>query len=214
MAPGSGIKHKVTKISSSAERSDVLTSRDNKWLRQFRSALRGTGPSGDELLGVEGPNLVEEDHSLGLEAEAMLVSVSGEHHRFRIFSRPPAAAMQSIRRERIFKTTDRSFSPDALAPETSSGRCRSPAPARMDAGRSSTRLRPRKMVAFVVMPPLILVMAGVQDPGNVGTILRLAEAFGATGAIAAHGTADSLVAPKPFALPLDRLCACRSFFAG
>jgi TrmH family RNA methyltransferase len=33
-------------------------------------------------------------------------------------------------------------------------------------------------------------MTGVQDPGNVGTIVRSAEAFGATGVIAARGTAD------------------------
>ena len=33
-------------------------------------------------------------------------------------------------------------------------------------------------------------MVGVQDPGNVGTIVRSAEAFGATGVIAARGTAD------------------------
>lgn len=38
--------------------------------------------------------------------------------------------------------------------------------------------------------PLVIVIAGVQDPGNVGTIVRSAEAFGATGAIAARGTAD------------------------
>jgi TrmH family RNA methyltransferase len=37
--------------------------------------------------------------------------------------------------------------------------------------------------------PLVAVLAGVQDPGNVGTILRSAEALGATGVIAARGTA-------------------------
>ena len=42
--------------------------------------------------------------------------------------------------------------------------------------------------------PLVLVMAGIQDPGNVGTLLRTAEAFGATGAASCPawgtGTAD------------------------
>ena len=38
--------------------------------------------------------------------------------------------------------------------------------------------------------PLVVVLAGVQDPGNVGTAVRSAEAFGATGVIATRGTAD------------------------
>jgi RNA methyltransferase, TrmH family len=39
-------------------------------------------------------------------------------------------------------------------------------------------------------PGLWLVLDEIQDPGNVGTLLRAAEAFGARGALATPGTAD------------------------
>lgn len=39
-------------------------------------------------------------------------------------------------------------------------------------------------------PSLIVVLAGVQDPGNVGAVIRTAEAAGATGVVALPGTAD------------------------
>jgi TrmH family RNA methyltransferase len=39
-------------------------------------------------------------------------------------------------------------------------------------------------------PPLVLVLAGVQDAGNVGAIVRAAEAGGATAIICSDGTAD------------------------
>ena len=37
---------------------------------------------------------------------------------------------------------------------------------------------------------MLLVIDGVQDPGNVGTLLRTAHALGARGTIALRGTAD------------------------
>ena len=40
----------------------------------------------------------------------------------------------------------------------------------------------------VDQPPLILVLAGIQDPGNLGAILRSAEAFGASGILSLPGT--------------------------
>jgi TrmH family RNA methyltransferase len=38
---------------------------------------------------------------------------------------------------------------------------------------------------------LVVVLAGLQDPGNLGTILRSAEAFGATGVVSLPGTVSA-----------------------
>ena len=43
----------------------------------------------------------------------------------------------------------------------------------------------------MVRTPLILIAAGLQDPGNMGTLVRSAEAFGATGVLATPGTVSA-----------------------
>jgi RNA methyltransferase, TrmH family len=55
------------------------------------------------------------------------------------------------------------------------------------------RARPadvRVVMARVTDVPLVLVLAGLQDPGNVGAIVRAAAAFGATGIVAIDGSAN------------------------
>lgn len=39
--------------------------------------------------------------------------------------------------------------------------------------------------------PFIVALAGIQDPGNAGTLLRSAEAFGASGALLLEGTVNA-----------------------
>jgi TrmH family RNA methyltransferase len=166
---------------------DVITSRENKWLKKFRAALRGKGPEAGEPVGLEGSKLIEEAIRAGLEAEALLVTDSGERELEGIL-RAASESEPGIPRSRILRTTDKLFAGVAGTdtPQGVAGLIR----AREWGFEDVLRGPATREGAFRGEPALVVVMAGVQDPGNVGTIVRSAEAFGASGAIAVRGTAD------------------------
>jgi RNA methyltransferase, TrmH family len=112
----------------------------------------------------------------GLIVEGLLVSDSGERHLSRL------APLYSSELQ-VLRTTDRVFAglADTKSPQGVAALVR-PAPAKIE--------------DLVRGTALIVVLMGVQDPGNVGTILRAAEALGATGAATCSagllGTAEPL----------------------
>lgn len=155
-----------------------IASRENRWLKRFRAAL--AGERGDDgTVGVEGVRMVEAALDSGLPVEALLVSESGARHLARV-----ARILDSG--VPVFRTSDKLFA-GVTDTQTPQG--------------IAALVRPRSaMIEDLVRgAALVVVLAGVQDPGNVGTILRAAEAFGATGAATCAasgiGTADPL-APK------------------
>lgn len=166
---------------------DLITSRDNKWLKTFRAALRGTGPAENDPIAVEGRRLVEDSLRSGLEAVALLVSESGERELEYVL-RAAGESVTGIPRARVLRTTDKLFE-SVAGTETPQGVA---ALFRQSAWQFQDVLRGAASAdgAFLGRSPLLVAMAGVQDPGNVGTIVRSAEAFGATGAVTTRGSAD------------------------
>lgn len=51
------------------------------------------------------------------------------------------------------------------------------------------RIGPAPLERALTPPALLLVASGVQDPGNLGAMVRAADAFGATGVVATRGSA-------------------------
>jgi len=165
------------------QQTSTITSRDNRWLKTFRAALRGTGPAAGEPIGVEGPKLVADALRSGLEAEALLVSEEAPREADDIL-RLASASAAGGRPLRILRTTDKLFRgvSGTESPQGVAALFRQLAWGIEDVLRGPGAMRESA--------PFVMVMVAVQDPGNVGTIVRSAEAFGATGAVGTRGTAD------------------------
>lgn len=160
---------------------EIITSRENRWLKQFRAALAGekrrnlAGTNDHtDIIGVEGPHLVETALHAGIGIPAVLVSESGGRHLEKLAPWIPEST-------RLLSTSDRLFA-QVAATEAPQG--------------IAALVQPRQASFddLVSGVPLLLVLAAVQDPGNVGTLLRTAEAFGAAGVVtcpaSGTGTAD------------------------
>jgi RNA methyltransferase, TrmH family len=167
---------------------ETITSRENKWLKIFRAALRGTGPASGEPLGVEGPKLVEDALRSRLEAEALLVSEAGEASQLERILRAAGESVAGIPRSRVLRTTEKLFASVAgtETPQGVAALFAQPAWEFDDVVRGAATADG----ALRGDAALVVVMAAVQDPGNVGTIVRSAEAFGATGVVTTRGSAD------------------------
>ena len=150
---------------------ETLRSRDNPLYKRLR-ALKARG--GDrELCLLEGPKLVLEALAAGMEVVEAATAPRAEA------SPAGAAALAALRgREVPLRRLSAELFSSLSEAETSQGvlaLARRPA---FDEER------------LFGGTPLVLVADGVQNPGNLGGLLRTAEAAGGSGAILAAGCAD------------------------
>ena len=149
-----------------------IQSKDNARLKELRRALSASAPGTSGLVGIEGPNLLEEALRAGLHIATVFVG-HGSEQLLGSLSLPAETEVLQVPRPLLASV---------LATETPQ-----PIAALIEPPTWSWPhlVSPKETTA------LIIVLAGLQDPGNLGTILRSAEAFGATGAVSLPGTVSA-----------------------
>jgi TrmH family RNA methyltransferase len=146
--------------------SSIIASRSNGRVKQLRAAFAGHARLSGGMAAIEGDHLLAEALRSGLALKTVFVSERRS---------VPSIVPRGVE---VLTLTDEVF---ASAVET-----RSPQ------GVAALLVPPASKIDDVLRgTPLILVAAGLQDPGNLGTLVRSAEAFGATGVLTTPGTASA-----------------------
>ncbi len=149
----------------------IIRSRSNPLVKRLR-ALKARG-AGTDLALLEGFTLVEEALGAGVAfVEVALTPAASETGRGR------SLLQQLATREVRVRHVEESVLASLSEAETSQGLLALAQRPSFDEG------------AMYSGRPLVVVAAGLQNPGNVGALLRAAEAAGATGAYLTAGTAD------------------------
>lgn len=123
----------------------------------------------DGLCAIEGVRLIEEAIRGRLKLHALFVRESSKTKAQRVIDQLSKHAEALLLPDSIFDSAVLTESPQGIA--------------------ALVKVRQHDVdSAIAAMPALIVVAAGVQDPGNVGTLIRSAEAFGATSVLGSEGT--------------------------
>lgn len=148
----------------------------NPRLRRVRELLIARGRRAQRRFSFEGPTLLEEARRSGVELEELYLTLSAlEAHGPLIAGIEADGVAAFIVPERTLARLSDVETPPGLV--------------------AVARQAPADLTEVLAGTGPVLLLAGVGDPGNAGTLLRSAEAFGAAGAVFGRGGVDPY-APK------------------
>jgi TrmH family RNA methyltransferase len=158
------------------ERLRRVTSRQNTLVKDLRRAFARGERAEDGSVAIEGVRLVEEAVRSGLKFRAVFLRESSRELAERLLPQMGAGVETLLLPHDVFDSAVATESPQGVA--------------------ALVRVKEHALEDVLRAPePLVVVVAGVQDPGNLGTIVRSAEAFGAHGVLLAEKTV-SVFHPK------------------
>ena len=147
-----------------------IEGRHNALVKQLRQAFAHAERTEDGSCAIEGLRIVEEAIRSGLRFRAVFFKESAQNLAERLLPQIGANVDALLLPDKLFDGIVPSESPQGVA----------------------ALLRLKEFSFADVLERLqvgpVVVLAGLQDPGNLGTILRSAEAFGSAGVVLGEGT--------------------------
>jgi TrmH family RNA methyltransferase len=146
-----------------------ISSRQNSLVKDLRRAFSRAEPTDDGHCAIEGIRLLEDAIRSGMRFKAVFFRESSQSVADRLMPQLASQVETAVLPDDVFES--------AVATETPQGVA---ALVKVKTYTLEDALRADE--------PVVLAAAGIQDPGNLGTMLRSAEAFAASGALLGEGT--------------------------
>ena len=150
-----------------------IAGRHNPLIKQLRQGFAQGELTAGGYCSIEGFRIIEEAIRSGLKLRALFLSESAQERADRLLPQIGSRVETVLVPDQLFTRVVPSLSPQGVA-----------------ALVEVKRFRLEQLLGSSAERPLV-VIAGVQDPGNLGTIVRSAEAFGASGAALGEGTVSA-----------------------
>ena len=149
-----------------------ITSRGNASVKELRRLFHDATLNEKGEVAVEGMHLVEEAIRSGLRVTSVFFAQSARERAHKLLPQLPGQTEAILLPDDVFSSAVPTETPQGVA-----------ALVRVRQSSLAEALRPE--------PALLVLAAGLQDPGNLGTIARAGEAFGATALLLAENTVST-----------------------
>jgi TrmH family RNA methyltransferase len=140
-------------------------------VKDLRKAFAQGAPTEEGFIAIEGTRIIEEAIRSGLRFQAVFFSETGRKHAERLLPQISSHTEALLLPDGVFASAVSTETPQGVA--------------------ALVKLKPAKLEDLLDQTggiPLIVAVAGIQDPGNLGTIIRSAEAFAARGVLVGEKT--------------------------
>jgi TrmH family RNA methyltransferase len=148
-----------------------ITSKSNARVKALRASFSGDASRPGDLVGLEGEHLIAEALNSAITLETVYLREGSDA----VLLRPSLAALQNrnlcLLSRDAFDSATHTHSPQGIA--------------------AIIIIPQPKILASRPNPGMTLFLEGIQDPGNLGTLIRSAEAFGVRRIFVTPSTANS-----------------------